>query len=198
MTACRRLVTCSFWQMLVTCFLTVSGETCSSCAISLFVRCSASCSSTGDLVNPADPPRAPTPPGERGGVSSPDPRPNDAPVARPDTFHVQSGGTLVIAAPGILVNDSDPDGDPLVAYPNGTAVTWDAERQQTDDGGVVPIGSTRWNLTGGVVQGWSITGGFMYVAQPGFVGTDEFLYQARENGPRVTASAPAKIVLIVE
>jgi VCBS repeat-containing protein len=41
--------------------------------------------------------------------------PNSVPVAQNDTFTTAKGGTLVIAAPGVLANDSDADGDPLTA-----------------------------------------------------------------------------------
>ena len=40
---------------------------------------------------------------------------NHAPNAGDDEFNVQRGGTLDIAAPGVLSNDNDPDGDALTA-----------------------------------------------------------------------------------
>jgi hypothetical protein len=40
---------------------------------------------------------------------------NDAPVAAGDSFSVAAGTTLDVAAPGVLANDSDVDGDPLAA-----------------------------------------------------------------------------------
>ncbi len=40
-----------------------------------------------------------------------------APVAVDDLFLVVAGDSLSVAAPGLLANDSDPDGDPLVALP---------------------------------------------------------------------------------
>lgn len=40
---------------------------------------------------------------------------NDAPVAGADAYTVAVGGTLNIAAPGVLANDSDVDGDQLTA-----------------------------------------------------------------------------------
>jgi Bacterial cadherin-like domain/Bacterial Ig-like domain (group 1) len=43
-------------------------------------------------------------------------RPNNAPVAAPDVYQVPSGETLTVPAPGVLGNDSDPDGDPLTAH----------------------------------------------------------------------------------
>ena len=38
---------------------------------------------------------------------------NSAPVAGNDSYSVTSGETLTVAAPGLLGNDSDPDGDAL-------------------------------------------------------------------------------------
>ncbi|HKO58082.1 MAG TPA: Ig-like domain-containing protein, partial [Thermoanaerobaculia bacterium] len=40
---------------------------------------------------------------------------NDPPVAVNDAYTVAEGGTLNVAAPGVLANDSDPDGDPITA-----------------------------------------------------------------------------------
>ena len=40
---------------------------------------------------------------------------NDLPVANNDSFSVANGTTLVVSAPGVLGNDSDVDGNPLVA-----------------------------------------------------------------------------------
>ena len=47
------------------------------------------------------------------------------PVAVDDTYSVEVGGLLDIAAPGLLGNDSDPDGDPLtIALLNGSVPTF--------------------------------------------------------------------------
>jgi VCBS repeat-containing protein len=40
---------------------------------------------------------------------------NRPPVAVNDAYTVAEGGTLNVAAPGVLTNDSDPDGDPITA-----------------------------------------------------------------------------------
>jgi VCBS repeat-containing protein len=40
---------------------------------------------------------------------------NDPPVAVNDAYTVAEGGTLNVPAPGVLANDSDPDGDPITA-----------------------------------------------------------------------------------
>jgi hypothetical protein len=40
---------------------------------------------------------------------------NDPPAATNNSYSVNAGGTLTVAAPGVLANDSDPDGDALTA-----------------------------------------------------------------------------------
>lgn len=52
---------------------------------------------------------------------------NDGPTAVADAYDVVEGSTLTVAAPGVLANDTDPDGDtlavtttPIVATTNGT------------------------------------------------------------------------------
>jgi Bacterial cadherin-like domain len=63
------------------------------------------------------PPSAPPPP--------PAVPPNHPPVARCDSYRVKPGATLSVPRPGVLANDSDPDGDPLraVSHPSGSATT---------------------------------------------------------------------------
>ncbi|RMF88168.1 MAG: hypothetical protein D6739_00520, partial [Nitrospirae bacterium] len=41
--------------------------------------------------------------------------PNRPPVATDDLYTARTGQTLTVAAPGVLANDTDPDGDPLTA-----------------------------------------------------------------------------------
>jgi hypothetical protein len=48
-------------------------------------------------------------------VNEPLPPPNNPPVAVADQFSTPAGQPLVVAAPGVLANDSDPDGNPLSA-----------------------------------------------------------------------------------
>ena len=52
---------------------------------------------------------------------------NRAPTANGDAYAMQAGSTLTVAAPGVLGNDSDPDGDALSAQlaspPNGGTLT---------------------------------------------------------------------------
>ena len=40
---------------------------------------------------------------------------NDAPIAADDAYTTTEDTALTVAAPGVLGNDSDPDGDPLTA-----------------------------------------------------------------------------------
>lgn len=83
---------------------------------------------------------------------------NDAPVVVDDSY-VLDGASLTIAAPGILANDTDIDGDPLtvtlVAGPTSGTVTFNAD------------------------------GSFTYTRGADFVGCDSFAYQARDGYPPI-------------
>lgn len=80
---------------------------------------------------------------------------NDPPVAQNDAYSMVQGGTLVVAAPGVLGNDSDPDpGDTL------TAVSF----------------STPSN---GTLTSASPNGGFTFTAAT--TGIKTFTYRARDN-----------------
>ncbi len=95
---------------------------------------------------------------------------NDPPVAVADgPFPWVEGGTLSRAAPGVLANDSDPDGNPL------TAVSYSAS-----------IGT----LTG------SANGSFSWALPMGSTGTRTFTYQARD--PALATSAPATVTVNVQ
>ncbi|MBI2213373.1 MAG: tandem-95 repeat protein, partial [Acidobacteria bacterium] len=88
-----------------------------------------------------------------------------APDAESDLYGVVEGETLVVAAPGVLANDSDPDGDPLTAVltvaPNfATAFTFNPD------------------------------GSFTYTAPADFAGNDTFLYQASDG---TNASPPTTV-----
>jgi N-acetylneuraminic acid mutarotase len=80
------------------------------------------------------------------------PEPNQAPVAAGDAYTTTEGIALVVPAPGVLANDSDPDGDPLqavlVAAPANGQLSLDAD------------------------------GSFTYTPDAGFSGQDTFTYQA--------------------
>jgi hypothetical protein len=96
---------------------------------------------------------------------------NATPVANPDAYSGYAGTTLVVAAPGVLVNDTDADADPLVT-------------QQV--GGVT--GSLNLNSDGG----------FQYTPGGGFAGTATFNYRVWDGVAwsgtttvSLTISAPA-------
>ena len=77
-----------------------------------------------------------------------------APVARPDAYTTPAGTTLNVAAPGVLANDSDADGDPLTAG--------------------MPSGPGHGSLT------LYTNGAFIYSPNAGFAGTDTFTYMAHD------------------
>ena len=82
---------------------------------------------------------------------------NQSPVASTDIFTTGQDSTLLVEAPGVLQNDSDPDGDSLEA----SLVTTSSEGDLT----------------------LRSDGGFEYEPNPGFVGTDRFRYSASDpNG----------------
>jgi VCBS repeat-containing protein len=77
------------------------------------------------------------------------------PVAVPDAYSVIGGGTLTVAGPGVLGNDTDADGDPLTAQ-----------------------------LVSNPTQGTlnlSPNGSFQYVAPDGAAGSDSFTYHANDG-----------------
>ena len=80
---------------------------------------------------------------------------NDAPTAKADSFFALKNETLNIAAPGVLSNDSDIDGDPLTA---------------------VKVN----NPTHGVVV-LAADGSFSYTPNSNFTGTDTFSYKASDG-----------------
>lgn len=80
---------------------------------------------------------------------------NAAPAASGDTYSAQAGVARTVKAPGILGNDSDPDGDAITA----TLVSGPAN------------GSLSLNANGG----------FTYTADGGFSGTDTFRYRATDG-----------------
>jgi VCBS repeat-containing protein len=80
---------------------------------------------------------------------------NDAPVAVTDTYSAQEDTQLVIAAPGVLGNDSDLEGDPLTAVLN------------TDAG----HGTLALNANGS----------FTYMPDSGYTGGDSFTYHANDG-----------------
>lgn len=80
---------------------------------------------------------------------------NGAPTAADDSFSAYEDSTLNVAAPGVLENDDDPDGDPLtpsvVSPPSNGTVTLDSD------------------------------GSFEYVPAPAFASTDSFTYEVADG-----------------
>jgi len=80
---------------------------------------------------------------------------NEAPAASGNAYSMVAGATLSVAAPGVLGNDSDTDGDALTAVlVSGTA-----------SGSLVFNGN----------------GSFSYTPNAGFAGTDNFSYRASDG-----------------
>jgi VCBS repeat-containing protein len=80
---------------------------------------------------------------------------NDAPVAANDSYSVNEDTVLTVAAPGVLGNDSDADGDPLTA--------------------VLVSGPSNGSLT------LNPNGSFTYTPNTNFNGTDSFTYKATDG-----------------
>jgi len=78
---------------------------------------------------------------------------NNAPIAAGDSY--PTSGPLAIAAPGVLANDSDPDGDAITA--------------------VLDLTTTNGTLV------LNPDGSFTYTPNGGFVGTDTFTYHATDG-----------------
>ena len=88
---------------------------------------------------------------------------NRAPVANNDTYFVNEDSPLIVTAPGLLANDSDPDGDALTV----TAVT------QPTNGVLVSNGD----------------GGFTYTPDTDYFGPDSFTYTISDGkGGMATAT----------
>ncbi len=60
---------------------------------------------------------------------------NRAPAALNDAFTMDQGTSLSIGAPGVLANDSDPDGDPLTAISDDPVLGTDGSLSYTPDPG---------------------------------------------------------------
>jgi uncharacterized repeat protein (TIGR01451 family) len=93
---------------------------------------------------------------------------NHQPTATADAYSVQQGNTLTVAAPGVLGNDSDADGDPITAA-----------------------------LVSGVSHGQvtlNADGSLTYTPASGYTGGDAFVYRASDG---VTQSADATVSITV-
>ncbi len=93
---------------------------------------------------------------------------NASPVAFDDAYAVDEDAVLSVAAPGVLDNDTDTEGDPLSA---------------------VPIS----NPTNGILA-LDPDGSFIYTPNPDFNGTDSFTYQAADA---TGTSVPATVTITV-
>jgi VCBS repeat-containing protein len=93
---------------------------------------------------------------------------NDAPAASDDSYTTDEDTLLNVAAPGVLTNDSDPDGDPLTA--------------------VLVSDVTNGNLT------LNPDGSFDYSPNPNFNGSDSFTYTANDG---TTDSNTATVTITV-
>ena len=80
---------------------------------------------------------------------------NGAPVAADDVYSIAWSQPLIVSAPGILGNDTDPDGDPLVA----------SIVSGPSNGTLLP----------------NANGSFSYLPDLLFVGTDSFIYAASDG-----------------
>ena len=76
---------------------------------------------------------------------------NSPPVGLDDNFEVVEGTRLVVDAPGLLVNDFDPDSDPIAS-------------------------GFHSDPANGTILAMAQDGAFAYEPAPGFVGVDSFLY----------------------
>jgi hypothetical protein len=92
---------------------------------------------------------------------------NDPPTAVADSFAGLKDRTLNVGAPGVLINDSDIDGDPLSAV-----------KASSPAHGVVTLASD---------------GSFSYTPAAGYTGPDAFSYRASDG----TATSATRIVSII-
>lgn len=93
---------------------------------------------------------------------------NNAPQALNDTYTLEAGTTLTVTAPGVLENDTDPEGDPLTAVLVGSPAHGAVDLQAD--------------------------GSFTYTPDAGYVGTDSFTYQA-SDGDRLSNVAAVGLTI---
>jgi hypothetical protein len=85
---------------------------------------------------------------------------NAAPMANPDSY-TWSGGTLAVAAPGVLANDTDADGDTLIAELDGGGISGSFDLDEnggfryTPGGGFSGTGTVSYRVSDGLA--WSAT-----------------------------------------
>ncbi len=80
---------------------------------------------------------------------------NHPPQGSPDSYSVSAGQTLTVSAPGLLANDTDPDGDALSVASSGSP-----------SHGTLSISADGW---------------FSYTPDSGFTGTDSFPYYVTDG-----------------
>jgi large repetitive protein len=93
---------------------------------------------------------------------------NQAPTATADAYSTAEDTALTVNAPGVLGNDSDPDGNPLNAVPVS--------------------GPNRGTLT------LNANGSFTYIPATNFNGSDSFTYRASDG---TLTSNPATVSISV-
>ncbi len=93
---------------------------------------------------------------------------NDAPIAAPDSFDVNEDEKLVVPAPGLLANDSDVEGNPIVAV----------KVSNPSHGALV----------------FSSNGSFTYKPALNWNGEDSFTYKAKDN---LLPSTAVKVTITV-
>jgi hypothetical protein len=86
-----------------------------------------------------------------------------SPIAWDDYYSVRSGKTLKVNAPGVLGNDTDPEGNPITAIPSDSLIS-----------------SGYKSVNGGTVE-LNADGGFKYTPAAGFNGVDSFKYKAQDS-----------------
>jgi hypothetical protein len=96
-------------------------------------------------------------------------QPNLPPVANPDTFQAIGNVTVPVAAPGVLANDTDPDGDALGVV---------ADTVTTANGGTAILNAG---------------GSFTYLSAAGFTGTDSFEYRVTDGIETATGTVTIQV-----
>jgi hypothetical protein len=91
-------------------------------------------------------------------------RANEPPDAVDDIYQVTAGRTLAIDPPGVLANDTDPNGDPLTIF------------------------VVQEPLPGSEFQ-WLPDGSFEYKPPDGFIGVDSFVYRATDGAAESLSAA---------
>ncbi|MFC7229713.1 Ig-like domain-containing protein [Salinirubellus salinus] len=99
------------------------------------------------------------------------PDPNRPPQAVDDSYSVHAGEWLNVSGPGRLANDRDPDGDSFGASHHGDTDNGTLHRSAQD-------------------------GSFQYLPDPGFVGTDSYVYRIRDAEGEYSSFATVTIEVL--